>query len=264
MEEHVENSYYFLLRGNNEYLALGELKALLEVYTGGNRVNCFTMLCIARTKSEVVVEIIERSGFLKEAGVVIGVFDAYSEQDARETGRLVGKNPVHVSILKSTISEESVNRFIEVGGIEVGFRGRGEYRLFFTDGRAVLARKLFEKDYGVLLKKARSRPFQRSIALKPDIARALVNLTRAKRGDLLIDPFTGTGTILLEAWDMGVLGLGVEIDYELVVGFKANVLYSKAPIIPVISDSSEIVFREVDRIATDLHMEEELAHMELK
>jgi SAM-dependent methyltransferase len=46
----------------------------------------------------------------------------------------------------------------------------------------------------------------------PRMARALINITCGRRGTLVLDPFLGSGTTLVEAATMGVQGVGVDID----------------------------------------------------
>ncbi len=46
-------------------------------------------------------------------------------------------------------------------------------------------------------RKVTHRPFSLPISLHPKLARALVNLARVPMGGVLLDPFCGTGGILL-------------------------------------------------------------------
>ena len=56
----------------------------------------------------------------------------------------------------------------------------------------------------------------------PRMARALVNLSRARSGECLLDPFAGTGGILIEACLIGILGLGIEVQTQIVKGSSSN------------------------------------------
>ncbi len=72
-------------------------------------------------------------------------------------------------------------------------------------------------------RKPENRPFNHPISLHPKLARALVNLTRVKTGERLLDPFCGTGGILIEAGLMGCDVLGGDIDARMVSGTKLNI-----------------------------------------
>ena len=67
------------------------------------------------------------------------------------------------------------------------------------------------------------RPIQDpKITIPPKLARILVNLTGCKKGDTLLDPFCGIGTILAEAVMCGVNVIGVDADPTRVEGARRN------------------------------------------
>lgn len=68
------------------------------------------------------------------------------------------------------------------------------------------------------------RPYQDSmISLSPRIARMLVNLTMVGKEETLLDPFCGTGTILMEAACMGINIIGLDKDTGKIKGAIANI-----------------------------------------
>jgi tRNA (guanine10-N2)-dimethyltransferase len=69
------------------------------------------------------------------------------------------------------------------------------------------------------------RPFFSPISLHPRFARALVNLTGVARGDTILDPFCGTGGILIEASLMDMRSLGSDISEEMVQGCRENMAF---------------------------------------
>ena len=75
---------------------------------------------------------------------------------------------------------------------------------------------------GFEARKVAERPFFSPISLHPRYARALVNLTGVKRGQRILDPFCGTGGILIEAASIGVKAVGSDISPEMVEGCKDN------------------------------------------
>ncbi|MCC6011351.1 MAG: RsmD family RNA methyltransferase [Desulfurococcaceae archaeon] len=245
---------YFTLRGDNEHLARGELFALLEALGASISVECYTMICITSNveSTDLAERIMSRAGYLKEAGVLLGVFDAYSEDSAKSVASIIGKKGAHVSIFKSTVSNSAVKLFLEAGGLKQGVKRGEEYRLMFSSGLVFLGVKKYTVNSKLLEERARIKPFKRSIELTPDIARVLVNLSRANRGDIVLDPFAGTGVVLVEAWSMGIRAVGVDVDSALVRGMRDNVLFFRANSVIIHGDSSLLTYREVDHVATDL------------
>lgn len=71
-------------------------------------------------------------------------------------------------------------------------------------------------------RKVDNRPFFSPISLHPKYARALVNLARASEGETFLDPFCGTGGILLEAGFIGAKLVGSDIKEKMIEGCKEN------------------------------------------
>lgn len=65
-------------------------------------------------------------------------------------------------------------------------------------------------------------PFQRPVTLAPRLARALVNMTRVGPGDRVVDPFLGTGSLLVEAAMLGARTVGVDVSASMVQGALQN------------------------------------------
>jgi tRNA (guanine10-N2)-dimethyltransferase len=104
------------------------------------------------------------------------------------------------------------------------------------------------------VRKVGERPFFSPVSLHPRYARTLVNLTRVKKGQTLLDPFCGTGGILIEASMIGAKVLGSDIAEDMAGGCVANLNHFHAPFERIdISDIGDIatVFGKVDVVATD-------------
>lgn len=103
-------------------------------------------------------------------------------------------------------------------------------------------------------RKVQNRPYFSPISLHPRLARALVNLSRVKKGESLLDPFCGTGGILIEASMIGVKAKGSDIDPRMVEGCKKNLAKFNMGDAEVFqSDIGKIkeTISKVDAIATD-------------
>ena len=74
----------------------------------------------------------------------------------------------------------------------------------------------------VELRRSKHRPFRKPVTLPPRLARAMVNLARAPLGGTVLDPFCGTGAILLEAAHLGYRVTGADVDAEMVRGTLQN------------------------------------------
>ena len=97
------------------------------------------------------------------------------------------------------------------------------------------------------------RPFFVPSAIHPKFARVMVNLSRVKRGDLLLDPFCGTGGLLLEAADIGCVPLGFDIDVSILMGCQLNLKHYEVPFSGALADARSVPLRSegLNAIATD-------------
>jgi len=60
------------------------------------------------------------------------------------------------------------------------------------------------------------------ISLHPKFARALVNLARVPMAGTVLDPFCGTGGVLLEANQLGLRGVGLDRERGMVLGTRTS------------------------------------------
>ena len=103
-------------------------------------------------------------------------------------------------------------------------------------------------------RKVGERPFFSPISLHPKFARALINLTGVKRGGTVLDPFCGTGGIVIEAAEMGMRAMASDFDEEMVIGCQENMDFYGLELADFDTvDLGEIGerFHEIDAVCTD-------------
>ena len=71
-------------------------------------------------------------------------------------------------------------------------------------------------------RKNRFLPFSSPISIHPRLARALINLTAGSSKSSMLDPFCGTGTLLIEAALMGMKACGSDLSEKMVEGSRTN------------------------------------------
>jgi tRNA (guanine10-N2)-dimethyltransferase len=127
-------------------------------------------------------------------------------------------------------------------------------RIIFIDGRTFVTERLFKVDkkhfYNL---KPHKRPFFYPGSMSPKLARCMVNLTGVTAGDLVLDPFCGTGGILIEAGIMGARVVGTDIDERMVEGTIKNLKYCNVNDYEIFQgDARNIKLKNrVNAIATD-------------
>lgn len=126
---------------------------------------------------------------------------------------------------------------------------------FLTDNIFIFGLKLAELTRKNLIERnPHKRVFFHPAALTAKMARCMVNLAGAKRGELLLDPFCGTGSILIEAGLIGCRVMGSDIKRYMVEGSIRNLTsYGLRPEHMTVSDARFLPLapESVDRIVTD-------------
>lgn len=98
-----------------------------------------------------------------------------------------------------------------------------EYRVICSEDRCYFGRVLHRIDRGgFAYRNPLRRPFFHPGVMMPTIARALVNISLIRPGELLLDPFCGTGGVLLEGHLIGTRVLGSDADPVMVLGSQKN------------------------------------------
>jgi tRNA (guanine10-N2)-dimethyltransferase len=109
---------------------------------------------------------------------------------------------------------------------------------------------LHESDKKYLLRKTHLRPMPHPTSLHPKLAKALVNLSGAVNGEV-VDPFCGSGGILMEAGLMGLKAVGYDIDKIMLKMADKNLAYFKVKGYKLVEgDGTKIP--KADYVVTDL------------
>lgn len=112
---------------------------------------------------------------------------------------------IHVEVIKKNLIEDSFELVI----------GLGERKYL---GKTIQIHNPFE-----FKKRDVARPKQRPIfSIPPRLAKIMINLSKCKPNQKLLDPFCGIGTIIQEALMEGINAVGMDIDQETVNSARAN------------------------------------------
>ncbi len=126
-----------------------------------------------------------------------------------------------------------------------------EYRALVSGDTCFFGRLLFRTGRGEYEKRRPgSRPFFHPGVMMPRIARAIVNIARVPAGGILLDPFCGTGGILLEASLTGIRAAGCDHDPLMVAGSLCNV--PSAMVFRADARSLPVRDASADAVVTDL------------
>jgi tRNA (guanine10-N2)-dimethyltransferase len=160
------------------------------------------------------------------------------------------KNIDSQPLVKALAGIYTIDREVTLENPDIEIRG------LITDSTLYVGLKTAEIDRSQFEKrKVQHRPFFSPISLHPKLARALVNLSSIKQDETLLDPFCGTGGILLEAGLIGANVIGSDIEDKMIEGCKKTLDFYKIKNYNLYcSDIGDISrhINKVDAIVTDL------------
>lgn len=201
---------------------------------------------------------------LKVAGICEVETDAIIKMcDDSDISAFMSPGQTYVVRAKRVKHHGEVNREIiegRLGGsiFRKGFRADLKnpdvtFRFIMTD-MAVLGSVVASVDRGAYEHRAPHRkPFFYPGVLMPRVARALVNISQVKEGEILFDPFSGTAGILVEGGLIGAHVIGIEVRYKISHGAKMNLEEYNADYSLLVGDACRVPLADcsVDAIVTD-------------
>ncbi|MDO9036378.1 MAG: methyltransferase domain-containing protein, partial [Methanoregula sp.] len=126
-----------------------------------------------------------------------------------------------------------------------------EYRAILSEDKCYFGKVLFSINRsGYDVRNPGKRNFFHPGVMMPRMARTLANIAGVQVGDRVLDPFCGTGGILIEAELLGALAIGSDFDPLMVLGCRQNVLHASL----MLADATGLPFQDhsIDSVVTDL------------
>ncbi|MFC1752906.1 DNA methyltransferase [Thermoproteota archaeon] len=124
--------------------------------------------------------------------------------------------------------------------------------IIITDKNAYCGQYFWEVNGDFAKRKSHLRPHNQPTSLNPKIARACVNVSGIKTGEVLMDPFCGAGGIMLEAGLMRFKTIGYDIDEAVLRKCMTNLDYYKVKRFKLHHMDAVKISERADFIVTDL------------
>ena len=85
-------------------------------------------------------------------------------------------------------------------------------------------------DYDAIEKRDMEKPVRReSLSISPRLAKIMINLSKVKEDEMLVDAFCGVGVILQEALLQGIRVVGIDLDEKAISGANENMKHFNFP-----------------------------------
>lgn len=130
---------------------------------------------------------------------------------------------------------------------------RTVFQLVVSFRGAILGEMLWSPKRGRFLNRSpKRRPFTHPSNLTPQLAICMLNMARVREGQIVLDPFCGVGSTLMECHLLGGRPIGIDIAERMVRGSMRNLRWVGATQRGLIlGDARNLPIREVDAIVTD-------------
>ncbi len=212
----------FRLSGEHPSLPRAEVIAVME----GEGIDYKVLAEFDRDRILVVDAKAENTEFLQRLALtkLVGEFVGMSHGLEEIADLIAEKIPAgsKIAVRGSLPLEKELGAMLTEKGFGIDLE-KPEFSIpLFKTGKQYFAAIEIPLDRDFERRKPQFRPYFHPTSMHPRIARALVNLARVKRGDTVLDPFCGTGGILIEAGLMGMKAMGSDINEEMVGGCRKN------------------------------------------
>jgi tRNA (guanine10-N2)-dimethyltransferase len=264
---------FFLLSGENKSLPAAEVKAILEA-EGYSYLNAseFDQILRLEAEADCVQSVQVRSAYTRFCALELFVANANNKDIANaasETNFKAVLKPGETFVVRinriKNYADKDLNTMTLEGDLgkqilnltedtKVNLKSPDKTFIgIITDEKLVLGLKLTDitsKTFSE--RRPRKKPFFHPSAMPSKMARCMVNLAHAKPESVLLDPFCGTGTSLIEATYIGCRAVGVDAQRRMILGTQKNLRFFN--IVPeglVLADSRKIPLFKVDAVVTD-------------
>jgi tRNA (guanine10-N2)-dimethyltransferase len=253
ISERSRSKILFLLSGESTTIPAAEASALIRMRDHSAEIQSPEDRVLIATSESDPDRIATRIAFSKRVGSMLpdGRLD-------RDHLRSLRSGTYRVSVFelgeKKPDSEKLVSDFAEEIGGKVALKEPDHEVTIVRGARdyfAVSRPSLMRQDW--VLRRPRARPFFHPAAIFPKLSRALVNLSRVDFGEVFFDPFCGTGSLLLEAHELGARPLGADRDPRMVRGALRNMTSFRQDWLGIIrAEVGRTPVSVVDGMATDI------------
>jgi tRNA (guanine10-N2)-dimethyltransferase len=263
---------FFLLSGEHETLPVSELKAILEAENYAYKIlEKLDQTLRLETEIKCVEAIKRRAALTRLCGLELFNCEAeiskivkaassanFSEilKDDESFAVRVKRIKNHAPNIDSMALERKIGELILHKKAKAKVNLKNPEKTFIgilTDKKFIFGVKMAEISPTPFMdRRPKKKPYFHPSAMPAKLARCMVNLAKPKIGELVFDPFCGTGSMLIEAALIGCRVLGLDIQRRMVRGALKNMAYFHIkPESLILADAKNPPIKKVDCVVTD-------------
>ena len=253
------NGYFFLQRGELVDLGNGELRSLVRTYQPKATINNLNDRVVLVNGELDIEKIISRAACTKLAGRLLQVSNKVTgfELDG------IMKNYKTFACDLVNLSRKSVDMQVlsDLGNYVKHQAPWLNVSLENPDVTVLLIKTETESVIGIVDRRnsvrwkgesRRKRPYFHPVALEPRLCRTMINLAMIREDNTMLDPFCGTGSVMLEANIMKINSIGCDLSSKMCKGALTNLRNSNSFLINCDALLLPLKMDNIDAIVTDL------------
>ncbi len=253
------NDYFFLQRGELVDLGNGELRSLVRTYQPKATINNLNSRVVLVSGELDIEKITGRAACTKLAGRLLQVSNKVTgfELDG------IMKNYKTFACDLVNLSKKSVDMQVlsDLGNYVKQQSPWLNVSLENPDVTVLLIKMETESVIGIVDRRnsvrlkgesRRKRPYFHPVALEPKLCRMMINLAMIGEDSTILDPFCGTGSVMLEANSMKINSIGCDLSSKMCRGALTNLKTSNSLLINCDALSLPLKMDNIDVIVTDL------------
>ncbi len=217
----MKEKYLFELGGENIELGKYEAIDLLEYENYKPQILSQEInLLVVEVIKPIEKKIMRRFGMVKRVSNIINYLGNVQIEEIIEKIPDIEINNKSFAIRLLKKNGESESKIAKLLGEKISSKNRidlnnPDVKIFYYSGENTIISK-WDKNMETYYSKClehhvKYRPYFSPISIHPRIARSMVNLARCPWKGKIIDPFCGTGGILIEIADIGIDAIGIDI-----------------------------------------------------
>jgi tRNA (guanine10-N2)-dimethyltransferase len=263
---------FFLLSGEFESLSFSELKSILEAenypYSNVEKLDQTVRL---ESDIQAVAQVMRRSSYTRICSQELFTCQA-NDQAVADAVATIDFRSVLAEGQTFEVRIRRIKEYAEIDATMDYERKLGALILKFAPWAKVNLKKPDKTFFGILTndklvfgiklgevipkpfveRRARKKPFFHPSAMNAKLARCMVNLAQAKTDNYVLDPFSGTGSTLIEATLIGCKAIGMDIQHKMAKGTLKNIRhFGLEPEGELIADARVLPFCHIDCMVTD-------------
>lgn len=253
------NDFFFLQRGELVDLGNGELRSLIQTYQPNARIRNLNRR-VMLVKGELDVErIMARVACTRFAGKLLQVSNKATGFELN--GMMKNYKTFACDLVNLSRKYFDMQILNDLGNYVKGQAPWLDVSLENPDVTVLLIKTEAELVIGLVEHKksvkwknesTRKRPYFHPVALEPRLCRAMINLAMVREDNTILDPFCGTGSVMLEANSMKINAIGCDLSSKMCRGALTNLRNSNGFLINCDALSLPLKMNDIDAIVTDL------------